>query len=81
MLMRKTMQHVLTQRSPRVLHRMVHYSMVGPLLALRGWEQFKLDVVNHPESDEDLLRVFLYEGSFPPLSPPHFSILNCQTPL
>ena len=62
------MQHVLMQRSPRVLHSSVKTSMVCPLLALRGWRQFKLDVLQHQATDGDQLRALLFEGvleSFP----------------
>ncbi len=65
------MQLVLMQRSPRVLHSVVLKSMVGPLLALRGWEQFKKDVLQHQESDQDGLQNLLYEGvleAFPQLA-------------
>ena len=59
------------QRSPRVLHSVITYSMFFPLLALRGWKQFEMDVVKHQETDEDKVRVLLYEGvteSFPQLA-------------
>ena len=59
------------QRSPRVLHSMIQYSMFFPLLALRGWKQFEMDVLQHKESDEDKLFALLYEGmleSFPQLA-------------
>ena len=59
------------QRSPRVLHSMIKYSMVFPLLALRGWKQFEMDVARHKTSNEDSVRYLLYEGvleSFPQLA-------------
>ncbi len=55
------MQHVLMQRSPRVLHSMVASSMVCPLLALRDWKQLKL-VLQHEDSNEDSLGFFFLEG-------------------
>ena len=65
------MQHVLMQRSPRVLHSVVRLSMVSPLLALRGWKQFEMDVLQYEETDENLLCALLYEGvleTFPQLA-------------
>ena len=65
------MQHVLMQRFPRVLHSVVQKSLVCPLLALRGWRQFELDVLQYEKNGEDGLRVLLYEGvleSFPQLA-------------
>ena len=59
------------QRSPRVLHSMIQCSMVFPLLALRGWKQFEMDVLQHKDSNEDNVRHLLYEGvleSFPQLA-------------
>ena len=64
------MQHVLMQRSPRVLHSMVMFSLACPLLALRGWKQFQMDVLEHKDSSKDALRELLLEGvleSFPQL--------------
>ena len=52
----------MMQRSPRVLHSVVMSSMVGPLLALRGWKQFEMDVLQYEKSNEDHLRNLLYEG-------------------
>ena len=49
------------QRSPRVLHSVVGFSMACPLLALRGWKQFQTDVLQHDETDQDRLREFFYE--------------------
>jgi hypothetical protein len=71
MLMRKTMQHVLMLRSPCVLHSVVQFSMACPLLALRGWKQFQMDVLQHDETDQDRLRELVCEGileSFPQLA-------------
>ncbi len=69
--MRKTMQHVLMQSSPRVLHSLIKHSMVCPLLAVRGWKQFETDVLQHEDSNDDKLRVLLCEGmleNFPQLA-------------
>ena len=59
------------QRSPRVLHSMIQKSMFCPLLALRGWKQFEMDVARHKYSGKETLRYLLYEGvleSFPQLA-------------
>ena len=71
MLLQKTRQHVLMQRSPRVLPRVCKNSLLCPLLAARGWEQFKTDVINHKPSDLDYVRSLFREGvleSFPQLA-------------
>jgi hypothetical protein len=43
-------------------------SLACPLLAVRGWEQFKTDVVQHELTDQDKMGEFVLEGvleSFP----------------
>ncbi len=62
MMMQKTRNNVLMQRPPRVLHSVVQLSMACPLLALRGWKQFQIDVLQHDETDQDRLRELLLEG-------------------
>ena len=45
--------------------------MACPLLVLRGWKQFEMDVLRYEESNEDNLRYLLYEGvleTFPQLA-------------
>ena len=51
-----------------MLHSVIMASMFCPLLALRGWRQYKMDMLQHEFNDKDYLRYFLYEGvleSFP----------------
>ncbi len=56
--------------------------MVCPLLALRGWKQFEMDVLRHQETNEDRLRFLLLEGvleSFPQLAIGQVGHTNSET--
>ena len=45
-----------------MLHSVIMASMFSPLLALRGWKQYKMDMLQQKTTDKDYLRYFLYEG-------------------
>jgi hypothetical protein len=40
-------------------------TMTSPLLVIRGWEQFQHDVLQHRETNGDILWAFVYEGYTP----------------
>ena len=60
--MQKLRKHVLMHRSLRVLPRVCNTSMVCPLLAARGWRQFKNDVLMHEDTDQDIMFAVGYES-------------------